>query len=44
MSSLVESVKNFPTPTDVTEVKIFVHMAGYYRRFVSDFRKGGPDD
>ncbi|KAE9296025.1 hypothetical protein PR003_g23855 [Phytophthora rubi] len=37
MSSLVESVKNFPTPTDVTEVKRFVHMAGYYRRFVSDF-------
>ncbi|KAE9347608.1 hypothetical protein PF008_g7738 [Phytophthora fragariae] len=37
MSSLVESVTNFPTPTDVTEVKRFVHMAGYYRRFVSDF-------
>ncbi|KAE9071178.1 hypothetical protein PF010_g25977 [Phytophthora fragariae] len=37
MSSLVESVKNFPTPTDVTEVKRFVHMTGYYRRFVSDF-------
>lgn len=37
MASLVESVKNFPTPTDAKEVKRFVHMAGYYRRFVPDF-------
>ncbi|KAE8990705.1 hypothetical protein PR001_g21420 [Phytophthora rubi] len=37
MASLVDSVATFPTPTDTTAVKRFVHMAGYYRRFVSDF-------
>lgn len=37
MPSLVEAVKNFPTPQDAVEVKRFVHMAGYYRRFVPGF-------
>ncbi|KAE9262713.1 hypothetical protein PR003_g33439, partial [Phytophthora rubi] len=43
MPSLVHSVQEFPVPTDVTELKRFVHMAGYYRRFVPDFaRKAAP--
>ncbi|POM77926.1 LOW QUALITY PROTEIN: Hypothetical protein PHPALM_4615 [Phytophthora palmivora] len=37
MRSLVQSVENFPEPTDVVAVKRFVHMARYYRRFVPKF-------
>jgi hypothetical protein len=37
MESLVSSVREFPVPTDAVEVKRFVHMAGYYRRFVPNF-------
>ncbi|KAJ8562035.1 hypothetical protein ON010_g7641 [Phytophthora cinnamomi] len=37
MASLVHTVQEFPVPTDVTELKRFVHMAGYYRRFVPAF-------
>ncbi|OWZ06249.1 Gag-pol fusion protein [Phytophthora megakarya] len=37
MESLVRSVVEFPMSTDSAEVKRFVHMAGYYRRFVPDF-------
>ena len=34
---LVTSVSDFPQPTDPTTIKRFVHLAGYYRRFVPDF-------
>ncbi|GMF46614.1 unnamed protein product [Phytophthora fragariaefolia] len=37
MTSLVRSMQEFPVPTDATELKRFVHMAGWYRRFLSDF-------
>lgn len=37
MESLVKAVKEFPTPEDAIAVKRFVHMAGYYRRFVANF-------
>jgi len=37
MPSLVEAVRSFPEPKDAVEVKRFVHMAGYYRRFVPGF-------
>ncbi|OWY99560.1 RNA-directed DNA polymerase [Phytophthora megakarya] len=37
MESLVRSVVEFPEPTDSAEVKRFVHMTGYYRRFAPDF-------
>ncbi|KAE9038084.1 hypothetical protein PR001_g8114 [Phytophthora rubi] len=34
---LVRSVREFPRPTDATEVKRFVHLAGYYRKFIAAF-------
>ena len=32
-----ERIKNYPTPTDVTEVRRFLGLASYYRRFVPKF-------
>ena len=32
-----EKIKNYPTPTDVTEVRRFLGLASYYRRFVPKF-------
>lgn len=37
LQRLISAVREFPRPTDATEVKRFVHLAGYYRRFVVDF-------
>ncbi|KAJ0392471.1 hypothetical protein P43SY_004345 [Pythium insidiosum] len=43
LQRLVDAVVSFATPTDATAVKRFVHLAGYYRRFVQDFgRKAAP--
>ena len=33
----VEAVSNWPRPTNVTEIRCFLGMAGYYRRFVKYF-------
>ncbi|BBG93380.1 transposable element gene, partial [Prunus dulcis] len=33
----VEAVVNWPQPTSVTEVRSFLRLAGYYRRFVEGF-------
>ncbi|POM70943.1 Gag-pol fusion protein, partial [Phytophthora palmivora] len=34
---LVQAIVDFPTPTDDTQVRRFVALAGYYRRFVPEF-------
>lgn len=34
---LVKAIVNFPTPTDDAQVRRFVALAGYYRRFVPEF-------
>ena len=40
---LVKAVRDFPTPTDASSIKRFVHMAGFYRRFIPGFAQiAGP--
>ena len=33
----IEAIKDWPRPTNVTEVRSFLELAGYYRRFVEGF-------
>ena len=35
----VQAVKEFPTPTTMTQVKSFLGMANYYRKFIKDFSR-----
>ena len=38
-ASKVEVMQNFPAPTSVTEVRRWLGLSGYYRRFVKDYSK-----
>ncbi|KAF8766374.1 Retrovirus-related Pol polyprotein like [Argiope bruennichi] len=33
----VQAIKNFPTPTTKTQVRAFLGLAGYYRRYIPEF-------
>eukprot|EP00644_Phytophthora_capsici_P003131 jgi/Phyca11/102703/e_gw1.7.119.1 len=37
LDRLVNAVREFPKPSNAVEVKRFVHLAGYYRKFVKGF-------
>ena len=35
----IETIMNWPTPRNVTDVRSFMRLAGYYKRFIKGFSK-----
>ena len=35
----IQAINEFPIPTNKTEVKLFLGLAGYYRKFIPQFSK-----
>ena len=35
----IEAINNWPTPKNVTEVRYFMGLVGYYKRFIEGFSK-----
>ena len=35
----IEAIMNWPTPRNVTDVRYFMGLAGYYKRFIEGFSK-----
>ena len=33
----IESIQNWPVPTDVLEVKNYLGLVGYYRKYIQKF-------
>ena len=33
----IKAIKDWPTPTNVTDIRSFLGLAGYYRKFIENF-------
>lgn len=36
---IIITITNFPTPKNVSEIKSFLGLVGYYRKFIENFSK-----